>query len=203
MKKMWFLILSCKEAFVHFAFESPYSIFIITFRPYPFIPFPFPSISYKKKQLCTTRLVKSLSFTCITNIYQIEKTNSASFLKRFEITPKAFKTYRKIKNFSFSRRFGISIFFGKKVRYLKNKTHTKEKSKFKYHASKTLLDCNWIDLFSKRTTTCTINLICHLFLFSLFLCFLSFILFTHDNLIILRIFLLCILAIKPIYLYTN
>lgn len=127
MKKMWLLMLSCKEAFIRFVFESPYSIFIFVLCPSPLHTSPVSfNFIRKKKTIMHYTLVKSLSFS-LAYIYQIEEEKNAyrTFLQK------------------------ISDFFGKRCGIRKNKTHKRKKNKFKYHASKTLLDCNWIDLFSK------------------------------------------------------
>lgn len=123
---MWLLMLSCKEAFIRFVFESPYSIFIFVLCPSPLHTSPVSfNFIRKKKQLCTTRLWSHFHSVLHTFIKLKKKNAYRTFLQK------------------------ISDFFGKRCGIRKNKTHKRKKNKFKYHASKTLLDCNWIDLFSK------------------------------------------------------
>lgn len=115
--------------------RSVYSLrFRIPVLHFHFCPLPlspsylsrFLQFHTKKKTIMHYTLVKSLSFS-LAYIYQIEEEKNAyrTFLQK------------------------ISDFFGKRCGIRKNKTHKRKKNKFKYHASKTLLDCNWIDLFSK------------------------------------------------------
>lgn len=123
---MWLLMLSCKEAFIRFVFESPYSIFIFVLCPSPLHTSPVSFNFIRKKNnyalhACEVTFIQS----CIHLSNWRKKNAYRTFLQK------------------------ISDFFGKRCGIRKNKTHKRKKNKFKYHASKTLLDCNWIDLFSK------------------------------------------------------
>lgn len=85
------------------------------------------------------------------------------------------------------------------IKIIINKT---EKNTIKYHASKKHFIIEWNEsiYFQKKPPPEYTQLT---FFWQSLICFVPFILFTHENLIILRIFLLCILAIKSTYLYTK